>query len=372
MHEESIIYRANRLINWFTKLNIAVSILEVVNKELSDRTLIDVSGYDKKVEFGILVHFKSEIQGTDETIEVATTRPETMLRDTSIAVHSDDKRYQHLIGKIAIHSCILGRLIPIVADDYVEKDFDTGAVKVTPAHDVNDFALGSRHNLEFINILIDDGRMNQNAGPYAGQKRFDVRYIIQDDLKKAGLYVDKKDNPMIVPLCEKSKDVIESLLKPQWWMKMKDMATNALNAVKTGEIKILPETAEKSYIRWMENINDWCLSRQLWWGHQAPVYFAHIDGEEHDEASSDHLWFSGRTQEEAEIKAKKALPEKTFILKRDEDVLNTCFSAGLWPFATLDWPKNTHDFETLFPTSVLKTGWDILFFWIARMIMFSI
>ncbi|KUJ06220.1 valyl-tRNA synthetase [Mollisia scopiformis] len=329
LHEEGIIYRANRLVNWCTKLNTAVSNLEVVNKELSGRTLIDVPGYDKKVEFGIIVHFRYEIQGTDETIEVATTRPEIMLGDT-------------------------GRLMPIVADDYVEKDFGTGAVKITPAHDANDFALGSRQNLEFINILTDDGRMNENAGPYAGQKRFDVRYTIQDDLKKAGLYVDKKDNPMTVPLCEKSKDVIEPLLKPQWWMKMKDMAADALNAVKTGEIKILPETAEKSYIRWMENINDWCLSRQLWWGHQAPVYFAQIDGEEHDEAT------------------KKALPGKTFTLKRDEDVLDTWFSAGLWPFATLGWPKNTHDFETLFPTSVLETGWDILFFWIARMIMFSI
>ncbi len=374
LHEEGIIYRANRLVNWCTKLNTAVSNLEVINKELSGRTLIDVPGYDKKVEFGIIVYFKYEIQGTDETIEVATTRPETMLGDTGIAVHPNDKCYQHLIGKIAIHPFIPGRLMPIVADDYVEKDFGTGAVKITPAHDANDFALGLRHNLEFINILTDDGLMNENAGPYAGKKRFDVRYTIQDDLKKAGLYIDKKDNPMTVPLCEKSKDIIEPLLKPQWWMRIKDtsMAADALNAVKTGKIKILPETAEKSYIRWMENIDDWCLSRQLWWGHQAPVYFAQIDGEEHDEASDHHLWFSGRTQEEAEIKAKKALPGKTFTLKRDEDVLDTWFSAGLWPFATLGWPKNTHDFKTLFPTSVLETGWDILFFWVARMIMFSI
>ncbi|KAH6714393.1 valyl-tRNA synthetase [Leptodontidium sp. MPI-SDFR-AT-0119] len=175
LHEEGIIYRANRLVNWRTKLNTAVSNLEVVNKELSGRTLIDIPGYDKKVEFGIIVHFRYEIQGTDETIEVATTRPETMLGDTGIAVHPDDKRYQHLIGKIAIHPFIPGRLMPIVADDYVEKDFGTGAVKITPAHNANDFTLGSRHNLEFINILTDDGRMNENAGPYAGQKRFDVQ-----------------------------------------------------------------------------------------------------------------------------------------------------------------------------------------------------
>lgn len=371
LHEQGIIYRANRLVNWCTKLNTALSNLEVVNKELTGRTLLDVPGYDKKVEFGIIVHFKYNIEGTDEMIEVATTRPETMLGDTGVAVHPDDERYKHLVGKNAIHPFIPGRLMPIVADDYVEKDFGTGAVKITPAHDPNDFALGTRHKLEFINILTDDGKMNDNAGPYVGQKRFDVRYTIQEDLKKAGLYVDKKDNPMTVPLCDKSKDVIEPIMKPQWWMSMKDMAAAALEVVKSGEVKILPESAEKSYIRWMENVNDWCLSRQLWWGHQAPMYFAQIYGEEHDEADG-KLWFAGRTQEEAELKARKALPGKNFTLKRDEDVLDTWFSSGLWPFATLGWPNKTHDLETLFPTSVLETGWDILFFWIARMIMFSL
>jgi valyl-tRNA synthetase len=371
LHDQGIIYRANRLVNWCTKLNTSLSNLEVVNKELSGRTLLDVPGYDKKVEFGIIVHFKYQIEGSDETIEVATTRIETMLGDTGIAVHPDDERYKHLVGKNAVHPFIKGRLMPIVADDYVERGFGTGAVKITPAHDPNDFALGQRHNLKFINILTDDGKMNDNAGPYVGQKRFDVRYTIQEDLKNAGLYVDKKDNPMTVPLCDKSKDVIEPILKPQWWMKMKDMAADALAAVTSGEIKILPESAEKSYIRWMSNVNDWCLSRQLWWGHQAPMYFAHIDGEEGDE-SDGKLWFGGRTQEEAEIKAREALPGKKFTLKRDEDVLDTWFSSGLWPFATMGWPNKTHDLETLFPTSVLETGWDILFFWIARMIMFSI
>ncbi|KAE8447460.1 Valine--tRNA ligase, mitochondrial [Mollisiaceae sp. DMI_Dod_QoI] len=371
LHDEGIIYRANRLVNWCTKLNTSLSNLEVVNKELAGRTLLDVPGYDKKVEFGIIVHFKYEIEGTDEKIEVATTRPETMLGDTGVAVHPDDERYKHLVGKKAIHPFIPGRLMPIIADDYVEKDFGTGAVKITPAHDPNDFALGTRHNLEFINILTDDGKMNENAGPYVGQKRFDVRYTIQEDLKKAGLYVDKKDNAMTVPLCEKSKDVIEPILKPQWWMKMKDMSAAALKVVEDGEIKILPESAEKSYIRWMSNVNDWCLSRQLWWGHQAPMYFCKIYGEEGDEADNE-LWFAGRTQEEAEEKAREKYPGKNFTLRRDEDVLDTWFSSGLWPFATLGWPNKTHDLETLFPTSVLETGWDILFFWIARMIMLSL
>jgi valyl-tRNA synthetase len=371
LHDEGIIYRANRLVNWCTKLNTSLSNLEVVNKELPGRTLLDVPGYDKKVEFGVIVHFKYKIEGSDETIEVATTRVETMLGDTGIAVHPDDERYKHLVGKNAVHPFIEGRLLPIVADTYVEKEFGTGAVKITPAHDPNDFALGQRHNLKFINILTDDGKMNENAGAYQGQKRFDVRYTIQEDLKKAGLYVDKKDNPMTVPLCDKSKDIIEPLLKPQWWMRMKEMAADALHAVESGEIKIQPESAAKSYVRWMSNVNDWCLSRQLWWGHQAPMYFAQIEGEEADE-SDGKLWFAGRTQEEAELKAKKALPGKTFTLKRDEDVLDTWFSSGLWPFATLGWPNKTHDLETLFPTTVLETGWDILFFWIARMVMFSI
>ncbi|TEY43479.1 hypothetical protein BOTCAL_0369g00090 [Botryotinia calthae] len=371
LHEEGIIYRANRLVNWCTKLNTSLSNLEVTNKELAGRTLIDVPGYDKKVEFGVIVHFQYQIEGSEEKIEVATTRVETMLGDTGIAVHPDDARYTHLVGKNAIHPFIEGRLMPIVADTYVEKDFGTGAVKITPAHDPNDFALGQRHNLEFINILTDDGKMNDNAGPYAGQKRFDVRYTIQEDLKKAGLYVDKKDNPMTVPLCEKSKDVIEPMLKPQWWMKMREMADEAIKVVKSGEIKIKPESAEKSYLRWMENINDWCLSRQLWWGHQAPIYFAQIEGDQNDESNGDR-WFAGRTEEEAEAKAKKALPGKTFKLKRDEDVLDTWFSSGLWPFATMGWPKKTSDFEKLYPTSVLETGWDILFFWVARMIMFGI
>ncbi len=371
LHDEGIIYRANKLVHWCTKLNTTLSNLEVDNKELFGRTLLDVPGYDRKVEFGIIVHFKYPIKDSDEMIEVATTRPETMLGDTGIAVHPNDKRYTHLVGKTAVHPFIPGRLLPIIADEYADMELGSGAVKLTPSHDYNDFELGKKHNLEFINILTDDGKMNENAGPYAGQKRFDVRYTIQEDLKKAGLYVDKKDNPMFVPLCVKSKDIIEPLMKPQWWMRMTEMADAALEAVTSGQIKIKPETAEKNYIRWMSNVHDWCLSRQLWWGHQAPMYFAHIDGEEPDD-SDGKLWFAGRTQEEAEIKARKALPGKNFTLERDEDVLDTWFSSGLWPFATLGWPNKTHDLETLFPTSVLESGWDILFFWIARMVMFSL
>ncbi|RDA83270.1 hypothetical protein CP532_0987 [Ophiocordyceps camponoti-leonardi (nom. inval.)] len=371
LHEEGVIYRANRLVNWCTKLNTALSNLEVSNKELLGRTLLDVPGYERKVEFGVIVHFKYPVEGSDEKLEVATTRVETMLGDTGIAVHPNDKRYKHLVGKNAIHPFIPGRKLPIVADEYVDMEFGTGAVKLTPAHDPNDFTLGQRHKLEFINILTDDGLMNDNAGPYKGQKRFDVRYSIQEALKEKGLYVDKKDNPMKVPLCEKSKDVIEPIMKPQWWVRMKEMAQPAMEAVRDGRITIKPDTAERSYFRWMEDINDWCISRQLWWGHRCPVYFAKVQGGAPGVAE-DKLWFAGRNREEAEKKAAAALPGKEFTLHQDEDVLDTWFSSGLWPFSTLGWPKKTNDLKLLYPTSILETGWDILFFWIARMIMLGL
>ncbi|KAF1997617.1 valyl-tRNA synthetase-like protein [Amniculicola lignicola CBS 123094] len=371
MHEEGLIYRSNRLVNWCTKLNTALSNLEVDNKELTGRTLLDVPGYERKVEFGVITHFKYPIDGTDEFIEVATTRVETMLGDSAIAVNPNDERYAHLVGKKARHPFI-DRLMPIVADDYVDKDFGTGAVKITPAHDPNDFNLGKRHNLEFINILNDDGTLNQNVGEkFQGQKRFDARYTVTEELTKLGLFVKKEDNPMKVPLCNKSKDVIEPLMKPQWWMKMKSLAEPAIKAVRDGDIVISPATQEKVYFHWMENINDWCLSRQLWWGHQIPAYFVHIEGENGDRTEND-LWVTGRTEEEAHKKAEAKFPGKKLSLSRDEDVLDTWFSSGLWPFSTLGWPNETEDLKNLFPTSVLETGWDILFFWVARMIMFSL
>jgi valyl-tRNA synthetase len=265
LHEEGLIYRSNRLVNWCTHLRTALSNLEVDTKELEGRTLLDVPGYAKKVEFGVLTHFRYPIDGSDETIEVATTRPETMLGDSGIAVHPNDKRYQNYIGKNAKHPFV-DRLLPIFADEYVDAEFGTGAVKITPAHDPNDFVLGRKHGLKFINILNDDGTLNENAGPlFKGKKRFDVRYEVKTELEKLGLYVKVENNPMTLKICNKSKDVIEPLMKPQWWMKMKDMASEALRVVESGEIKIRPESARKSYFRWLENIDDWCLSRQLWW-----------------------------------------------------------------------------------------------------------
>ncbi|KAF2417220.1 valyl-tRNA synthetase-like protein [Tothia fuscella] len=370
LHDEGLIYRANRLVNWCTKLQTALSNLEVDNKEIEGRTLMDVPGYDRKVEFGVLTFFRYPIDGSDEFITIATTRPETMLGDSGIAVHPDDDRYKHLIGKFAKHPFV-DRLLPIFADTYVELGFGTGAVKITPAHDPNDFELGKKHKLEFINILTNDGFMNENTGSFKGQKRFDARYNVIAELKKLNLYDKWENNAMKIPLCNKSKDVIEPYLKPQWWMKMKGMAEQALAAVDDGRIKIRPETADRSYHRWLEGINDWCLSRQLWWGHQIPAYFIQMEGEAGDEAN-DASWVTAHTKEEAQKKAEAKFPGKKITLTRDPDVLDTWFSSGLWPFSTLGWPKKTLDLDNLFPTSVLETGWDILFFWVARMIMLSL
>nr|POE49579.1 valine--trna ligase, mitochondrial [Quercus suber]POF20073.1 valine--trna ligase, mitochondrial [Quercus suber] len=370
LHEEGLIYRANRLVNWCSKLTTALSNLEVDQKELEGSTKLDVPGYDKKIEFGAIWNFKYPIDGTNETIEIATTRPETMLGDTGVAVHPSDERYKHLVGKM-VKLPFVDRLIPIFTDDTVEKDFGTGAVKITPAHDFNDFKRGKEHNLDFINILNDDGTMNDNAGPFKGQKRFDVRYSVIAELDKLGLYVGKADNKMSIPLCSKSKDVIEPVLKPQWWMHMKSLAEPAVEAVKNGSIKLQPATAENSYYRWMENVEDWCLSRQLWWGHQIPAYYVKLeDGPAYDKDAE--YWICGETEQEVRAKAEKKFPGKKFELERDPDCLDTWFSSALWPFSTLGWPEKTHDFEKLYPTSVLETGWDILFFWVARMIMFGL
>jgi len=371
LHEDGLIYRSDRLVNWCTKLNTALSNLEVENKEISGRTLLEVPGYDKKVEFGVLTYFKYPIDGSEEFLEVATTRPETMLGDSGIAVNPEDTRYQHLVGKFARHP-FTNRLLPIVADTYVDKEFGTGAVKLTPAHDFNDYQLGQRQNLEFINILNDDGTLNENAAQFKGQKRFDARYTVVEELTKLGLFTKKESNPMKIPLCEKSKDVIEPYMKPQWWVQMRELADEGLKAVDDGRITINPDSARKNYVHWMSNIQDWCISRQLWWGHRIPAYRV-VFGDDAGE-TKDSAWVVGRTPEEAKAKAEaKYGPSKPFRLEQDPDCLDTWFSSGLWPFATLGWPReDAPDFKRFFPTSTLESGWDILTFWMARMIMLSL
>lgn len=382
LYDEGIIYRANRLVNWCSALSTSLSNLEVDNKELKGKTKIKVPGYDKMIEFGVLTYFRYPIKDStggsltgkyegQEYIEVATTRPETMLGDTAVAVHPNDKRYQHLVGKYAVHPFIPDRKVLIIADEEVEMDFGTGAVKITPAHDPSDFSKGQRHKLEFINILNDDGTLNSNAGPYKDQKRFDVRYKVIADLKELGLYNKQEENPMTIPLCNKTKDIVEPMMKPQWWMRMTEMAKAADDAVTDGRIRIQPESEARKYHAWMANIQDWCLSRQLWWGHRAPAYFVDVEGEQSDEADG-KWWVCALSEEEAHQKAEKKFPGKKFTLKWDEDVLDTWYSSGLWPFSTLGWPKETSDMRELYPTDMLETGWDIIFFWVARMIMFGL
>ncbi|OBA22679.1 hypothetical protein METBIDRAFT_48289 [Metschnikowia bicuspidata var. bicuspidata NRRL YB-4993] len=372
LHEDGTIYRALRLVNWSTKLNTAISNLEVDNKNVAGRTLLSVPDYDEKIEFGVLTLYSYCVVGSDEKITVATTRPETLFGDTGVAVHPKDPRYTHLHGKFVQHP-FLDRKIPIVTDaEAVDMEFGTGAVKITPAHDQNDYNTGKRHGLEFINILTDNGLLNENCGPeWQGIKRFTARAMVIEKLKDLGLYVDQKDNEMTIPTCSRSGDVIEPLLKPQWWVRQEEMAKEAIKVVKNGEITISPKTSEKEYFHWMENIQDWCISRQLWWGHRCPVYFVVVDNEEGDRLDNNY-WVAGRTYEEALEKANAKFPNVKFTLEQDEDVLDTWFSSGLWPISTLGWPNNTEDLKLYAPFSMLETGWDILFFWVSRMILLTL
>ncbi|OBZ72804.1 Valine--tRNA ligase, mitochondrial [Grifola frondosa] len=347
LHDDGIIYRANRLVNWCVDM-----------KDLTGRTFLHIPGYDikEKFEFGVLTSFAYPIEGSDEKIIVATTRPETMLGDTAIAVHPDDPRYKHLHGKFAIHP-FLSRRIPIITDAIVvDMEFGTGAVKITPAHDQNDYEVGVRHNLEFINILNDDGTFNANAGErFKGMKRFHARVAVVQALKDAG----------------KSGDVIEPVLKPQWWVDCKPLAEEAIKRTRAGELSISPKASESEWYRWLEGIQDWCISRQLWWGHRCPAYFVRIEGQDQDSADGKH-WVVGRTLEEATERAKKLAGNAKFTLEQDEDVLDTWFSSGLWPWSIMGWPENTPDFQRFYPSSILETGWDILFFWVARMVLLGI
>lgn len=373
LFNDGVIYRSNRLVNWCHRLSTALSDIEVDNKELSGPTMMSIPGYPakEKFEFGVLVHFAYEVEGTGERIVVATTRIETMLGDTAVAIHPDDERYKHLHGKFVAHP-FLDRKLPVVTDaEVVDMEFGTGAVKITPAHDQNDYEVGKRHDLEFINLLNDDGTYNENAGPYCGMLRFHVRKQIIEDLKAKGLYVDTTSNPMVVPVCSKSGDVIEPLMKPQWWVRCKELAQPAIQAVRDGKLDIAPANSKNEWFRWLENIRDWCISRQLWWGHRTPAYFVRIAGQSNDPCDSNY-WVAAHTEEEALKIAKTKFGNVEFVLEQDPDVLDTWFTSGLWPFATLGWPEQTEDYKKFYPTTLLETGWDILFFWVARMVMLGI
>ncbi|XP_055600780.1 valine--tRNA ligase isoform X2 [Uranotaenia lowii] len=373
MHEQGLIYRSSRLVNWSCTLRSAISDIEVDKVEIGGKTLLSIPGYTDKVEFGVLVSFAYKVEGSGEEIVVATTRVETMLGDTAVAVHPKDERYKHLHGKFVEHP-FCGRKLPIVCDDFVEMDFGTGAVKITPAHDPNDYEVGKRHNLPFITIFSDDGFIVGEYGKFTGMKRFDARKAILEALKEKGLYKETVDNPMVVPVCSRSKDIVEPLIKPQWYVKCDDMAKNATEAVRSGELKIIPEVHTKTWYHWMDGIRDWCVSRQLWWGHRIPAYQVSFkDASKKPAGLEEDLWFVGRSEEEALEKASKELgvAASALSLKQDEDVLDTWFSSGLFPFSVFGWPDNTDDLKLYYPTTLLETGHDILFFWVARMVFFG-
>uniref|UniRef100_A0AAQ5ZXB7 Valine--tRNA ligase n=1 Tax=Amphiprion ocellaris TaxID=80972 RepID=A0AAQ5ZXB7_AMPOC len=343
MHDEGVIYRSKRLVNWSCTLNSAISDIEVDKKELTGRTLLPVPGYKEKVEFGVLVSFAYKVDGSDEEVIVATTRIETMLGDTAVAVHPADPRYQHLKGKMVLHP-FCDRKMPIVFDDFVDMNFGTGAVKITPAHDHNDYEVGERHNLTFINILDENGLLINVPPPFLGMKRFEARKAVLQSLKDRGLFKEIKDNPMVVPVCSRSKDIVEPLLKPQWYVNCTDMGKQAADAVRDGSLKIIPDHHLKTWFNWMDNIRDWCISRQLWWGHRIPAYFVTVSdpsvkpGEDMD----GHYWVSGRSEEEAREKAAKR------------------------------FNVSTQDLNVFYPGTLLETGHDILFFWVARMVMMGL
>eukprot|EP00192_Tetraselmis_astigmatica_P024574 CAMPEP_0117679300 /NCGR_PEP_ID=MMETSP0804-20121206/17744_1 /TAXON_ID=1074897 /ORGANISM="Tetraselmis astigmatica, Strain CCMP880" /LENGTH=940 /DNA_ID=CAMNT_0005488719 /DNA_START=78 /DNA_END=2900 /DNA_ORIENTATION=- len=372
MYDQGKIYRDNRLVNWCCTLHTAVSDIEVDYIDVPSRTMMSVPGYTDPVEFGVLVSFAYPLADGEGEVVVATTRIETMLGDTAVAVHPDDERYKHLHGKFVSHP-MDGRRIPIICDaELVDMSFGTGCVKITPAHDPNDFATGKRHNLEFINVFDDKGSINANGGTFQGQRRFEARKTVQDFLKEKGLYRGTESNPMRLGLCSRSKDVIEPLLKPQWWVDCSQMAADGCAAVRDGRMEIIPKEFEATWFRWLENIRDWCISRQLWWGHRIPAYYVKLEADTSEPGSTTEdmqRWVVGRTMEEAQAKAAEKFPGQAMTLVQDEDVLDTWFSSGLFPFSVFNWPENTADLAKFYPTSLLETGHDILFFWVARMVM---
>ncbi|ADD68506.1 valyl-tRNA synthetase [Denitrovibrio acetiphilus DSM 12809] len=340
LYKEGLIYRSkNYLVNWCPRCHTALSDLEVEHEEID----------------GAFYHLLYPVKGTDFKFEIATTRPETMLGDTAVAVHPDDDRYKHLIGKTVILP-LMNREIPVIADEYVDMELGTGCLKVTPAHDPNDFLLGAKHNLDSISVMDDDGKINAEGKGFEGMDRFDARKKIIELLDSVGLFVKKVDHKHQVGHCYRCKTIIEPKLSDQWFIKIKPMADEAVKAVETGQIKILPETWHKTYYNWMNEIRDWCISRQIWWGHRIPAWYCDDCGE---------IVVEMEDPTECTKCGSKNLRQET-------DVLDTWFSSGLWPFSTQGWPEETETLKKFYPTSCLITGFDILFFWVARMMMFGL
>ncbi|KAM3911774.1 valine--tRNA ligase, mitochondrial isoform 2-T2 [Leptodactylus fuscus] len=370
LHESGLVHRRHRLVNWSCSLRSAISDIEVESRQLNGRTYLSVPGYQRKVPFGLLFSFAYPTEEGDDEVIVATTRPETMLGDTAVAVHPDDPRYRKFQGKNLLHP-FTGRLLPVVTHQLVNPEFGTGAVKVTPAHSLVDFDIAQDLALPLVSVIGEDGAMTEAGGDWIqGVKRFDAREKVVSALKEKGLYRGDCEHAMLLPVCSRSGDVIEHLLKRQWFVNCEEMARKALRAVESGELKISPSYHQKNWRNWLANISDWCISRQLWWGHQIPAYFVTTSLQANKD-ESEGFWVAAHSESEARRKAAIVLgkPEAELSLKRDEDVLDTWFSSALFPFAMLGWPERTEDLEDFYPNSLLETGSDLLFFWVARMVM---
>src|SRR3990170_6253726 len=339
LYDEGLIYKGDRLINWCPRCHTALSDLEVEHEE----------------QKGHLYHIKYPVKNTSDFITIATTRPETMLGDTAVAVNPDDERYKNFTGKI-VTLPIVNREIPVIADSYVDKNFGTGALKITPAHDPNDFEIGTRHNLLQVKVIAEDGTMNENAGKYKGLDRFKCRKALLSDLENEGFLIKVEDYVHSVGKCYRCKTIVEPNLSKQWFVKIKPLSEPALEAVKDGRIRIIPKGWENTYFEWMNNIKDWCISRQIWWGHRIPAWNCLDCGD--------------ITVSKTDVKECSKCKSKN--IEQESDVLDTWFSSALWPFSTLGWPENTKELEAFYPTSVLVTSFDILFFWVARMIMMGL
>ena len=375
LYEKGLIYRENKLVNWCCALRTAISDIEVDYKDFEEPVELSIPGHAGKYRFGEIISFAYEVEGTGEKVYCETTRLETMLGDTAVAVHPDDKRYAHLHGKYVVHP-FDGRRIPIICDkELVDMSFGTGCVKVTPAHDPNDYACGVRNKLPFITVFTEDGKIAPGFGKFSGMPRFDARIAICEALKEKGLFKEVKKNPMHIGFCSRTGDVIEPRLVPQWYVNCKGMAEKAIEKARTGELQFFPETQKEVWYRWLESIRDWCVSRQLWWGHRIPAYLVGIKGRAKMDPAENSSWVVART-EAAALKLAcerfKVAPEDV-TLERDPDVLDTWFSSGIYPFSVFGWPdEGAEDFRRYFPTTLLETGHDILFFWVARMVMLSL
>lgn len=368
------IFRATRIINWDCVLNTAVSNIEVDYEEFEKRTRKTLPGYAKSVLFGAIWEFAYMTTDGQHEVVIATTRPETMLGDTAIAVHPDDPRHRHLIGQHVRHPFYSDRVMPIVGDPIlVQIGLGTGAVKITPAHDQNDYDCAKRHGLEFINILNDNGTICLE-GEFHGLHRWEARDRVVKRLTELGLFREVKDHKMSVAICSRSGDVLEPRIKPQWFVDCSEMARRGSEAVRSGALRLIPDTPYNAqWEHWMQNTGDWCISRQLWWGHRVPAYLVHLEDVPNPDSSDGTYWVVGQSEEDAMDNARAKFPGRTIVrLEQDPDVLDTWFSSALFPFSTLGWPDVAcPDMRTFFPGSLLETGWDILFFWVAKMVFLS-